>query len=68
MVVAAQAFEKLLNVMLQSRQAPQTLAIVLKGNPEYMDVPTLADVADRTLDEAVRRLTSGRGGVEHVLE
>ena len=59
MVLAAEAFEKLLKVVLRAREAPEMLAIVLKGNPEYLDSPELTALADKVLDEAVRRLTCG---------
>lgn len=55
---AAEAFVTLLNVVLRARQAPQSLAVVLKGNPEYLDDPALSRLADQALREAVRRLAA----------
>ena len=68
MVLATEPFEKLLKVTLHARQAPDTLGVVLKGNPEYLAPDTLAAVADRALDEAVRRLTTGRGNLGKLIE
>jgi len=59
-VLATEPFRKLLEVMLRARQAPQTAAIVMRRNPENLDPPALAALADKVLDEAVLRLTSGR--------
>ena len=37
-VIATEAFTNLLTVMLRARQAPDALAVIVKGNPEVMDV------------------------------
>ena len=68
MVFATEPFEKLLKVMLRSRQASEAIAVVLKGNPEYLEPAALAGVADRALDEAVQRLTTGRGNLDKLIE
>lgn len=68
MVLATEPFEKLLKVTLRARQAPDTLGVVLKGNPEYLAPDALAGVADRALDEAVQRLTTGRGDLGKLIE
>jgi hypothetical protein len=47
--------------MLRARQAPPSMAVVLKGNPEYAAPEALEEVADRALDELVRRMTTGKG-------
>jgi hypothetical protein len=44
-----------------ARQAPQSMAVVLRGNPEYAAPEALEDIADRALDELVRRVTTGQG-------
>ena len=63
-----EAFQKLLMVTLRARRAPETLAVVLKGNPEYLDPPALAALADNVLRETVRRLTTGSGDAGKLLE
>jgi hypothetical protein len=55
-------------VTLRARRAPETLAVVLKGNPEYLDPPALAALADNVLRETVRRLTTGSGDAGKLLE
>lgn len=60
-MIATEAFIKLLNVMLRSRQAPASIAIVIKGNPEYTDPAAIPALADNLLDETVRRLAGADG-------
>ena len=68
MVIATEAFRKLLAVTLRARGVPAALAIVLKGNPEYLEPSALDALADNLLREAVRRLTTGNGDIEQLLE
>ena len=68
MVLATEAFQKLLTVTLRARQAPATLAVVLKGNPEYLPPDALVELADKALREAVQRLTTGSGSTGKLLE
>ena len=63
MVLATEPFVKLLTVMLRARQAPDAIAVVIKGNPEYLDAPAVGPLADRVLDEVVRRLAGGDASV-----
>jgi len=67
-VVATEAFRKLLAVALRARRVPDALAIVLKGNPEYLEPAALDALADKLLREAVRRLTTGSGEGAALLE
>ncbi|MBI3069191.1 MAG: hypothetical protein HYY79_10055 [Betaproteobacteria bacterium] len=64
MVLATEAFSKLVKVSLEARRAPEALAIVLKGNPEFLNEERLVDLADKALDETVRRLTAGTGSCD----
>ena len=57
-MLATEAFQKLLMVTLHARQAPATLAVVLKGNPEFLQPAALEELADTALREAVQRLTT----------
>jgi len=67
-VLATEPFRTLLMVTLRARQAPETLAVVLKGNPEYLEPSVLSSLAERVLDEAVQRLTTGSGDPARLLE
>ena len=61
MVLATEAFGKIVQVSLSARKTPERLAIVVKGNPETLDESAVAALADRVLDEAAIRLTGGDG-------
>jgi hypothetical protein len=65
-VIATEPFVKLLTVMLRARQAPDALAIVLKGNPETVDPAAIAPLADKVLGEVVRQLGGGQRGTNFV--
>jgi len=43
------------------------MAVVIKGNPEYLQGEELTRVADSVLDDAVRRLTTGKGEVGQLI-
>jgi hypothetical protein len=66
-VLATEAFARLARVSLEARKLPGALAIVIRGNPEFLGVDALDEVADRVLDEAVRRLTTGRGAIDAMI-
>lgn len=53
---------------LDARKLPGAMAVVIKGNPEFYDETALAQLADRVLDEAVRRLTTGAGSMGALVE
>ena len=63
-VIATEAFAKLLTVMLRSQQAPDSLAVVLRGNPEYLDQSAIDTLADQVLEDIMRQL----GGAQRVHE
>ena len=63
-VIATEPFVKLLTVMLRARQAPDALAVVLKGNPETVDPAAIAPLADTVLGEIVRQLGGGPRAAE----
>ncbi len=68
MVLATEAFAGLAKVTLDARKLPGAVAIVIRGNPEFLEAAALDEVADRVIDEAVRRLTTGRGAIESMVE
>ena len=68
MVIAAEAFRKLLAVTLRARQVPDAMAVVLRGNPEYLEPSALDALAANVLGEAVRRLTTGQGDAGKLIE
>ncbi len=59
-VIATEAFVKLLTVVLRARQAPDALAVVIKGNPEFVEPAQIAPLADRVLADIVRQFGGGQ--------
>jgi hypothetical protein len=55
-------------VTLRARQVPEVMALIVKGNPEYLEPSALEALADNILDEAVRRLTTGCGDAGKLIE
>jgi hypothetical protein len=60
-VVATEAFAKLVKVTLSARKTPEALAVVVEGNPERLDSDAVTALADRVFDETAIRLTGGAG-------
>ena len=67
MVLATEAFGKLVKVSVRGRNAPEAMAVVLKGNLEYLEEGSLAELADKALQEIVRRLVSGAGSCDELI-
>ena len=47
-------------VMLRARQAPDALAVIIKGNPEYISSAEIAPLAEKVLSEIIRQLAGGQ--------
>ena len=56
-VIVSEQFEKLAKVVLASEDIPDSIAIVIKGNPESISDDELIEVADRVLEEVVECLS-----------
>ena len=56
-VVATEQFEKLAKVIMRSQKVPESIAIMVKGNPEYISVEKLELVCDQVAEEVRVRLT-----------
>ena len=56
-VVATEQFEKLAKVIMRSQKVPESIAIMVKGNPEYISVEKLDLVCDQVAEEVRVRLT-----------
>jgi len=56
-VVVTEHFETLAKVVLKSQQVPDSVAILIPGNPETISDAELAHIAERLLDDAVHKLT-----------
>ena len=56
-VVATEQFEKLAKVIMRSQKVPESIAIMVKGNPEFISVEKLELVCDQVAEEVHVRLT-----------
>ena len=56
-VVVTEQFEALAKVVLKSQQVPDSVAVLVPGNPETISDDELARVSERVLDDAVHKLT-----------
>ena len=57
-VVATEQFVKLAKVIMRSQQVPESIAIMVKGNPEYVSDEELAAIAEDLILQSVERLTT----------
>ena len=56
-VVATEQFEKLAKVIMRSQNVPESITIMVKGNPEYIAQDELNKVCDQVVEEVLVRLT-----------
>jgi hypothetical protein len=56
-VVTTEQFNRLAAAIMRSQRVPQSIAIEIKGNPEFIPDEELAIVADRVIEQIVDRLT-----------
>ena len=56
-VVATEQFEKLAKVIMRSQNVPESIAIMVKGNPEFISVEKLEQVCEEVTEEVLVRLT-----------
>jgi hypothetical protein len=56
-IVVSEQFERLAKLVMQSRKVPDRIAILVKGNPEFISDQELGLLAQRVLAEAVERFT-----------
>ena len=56
-VVATEQFEKLAKVIMRAQNVPESIAIMVKGNPEFISVEKLEQVCEEVTEEVLTRLT-----------
>ena len=56
-VVATEQFEKLAKVIMRSQSVPESIAVMVKGNPEYISYEKLEAVCEQVVEEVLARLT-----------
>ena len=59
-VIATGQFVDLAKVMMRSRRVPETIAVVIAGNPEFLDEPAFDPLAAQIFADMLERL-AGNG-------
>ena len=59
-VIATGQFVGLAKVMMRSRRVPETIAVVIAGNPEFLDETAFDPLAAQVLADMLQRL-AGNG-------
>lgn len=59
-VVATSQFVALAKVMMRARRVPETVAVVIDGNPEFLDEAAFEPLAAEVLEAVLQRLQRGR--------
>jgi len=61
-VIATGQFEKLARVIMRSQRVPESIAIVIGPNTEFVPPHDLETIADDVIEQAVRRLSEVHAG------
>jgi hypothetical protein len=56
-IVVSEQFERLSKHIMKSRNVPDRIAILVRGNPEFISDEKLELLAEQVLTEAVARIT-----------
>lgn len=59
-VIVTEQFEALAKTVMKSQNVPESVAVMIKGNPEFISDDELTKVADGVLEDVVERLTGVR--------
>ena len=60
-VVATEQFEKLAKVIMRSQNVPESICVMVHGNPEFISAEELEGLCDQVVDEVRTRLTRAHG-------
>ena len=60
-VVATEQFEKLAKVIMRSQNVPESICVMVKGNPEFISVEKLDGMCEEVVEEVLTRLTRAHG-------
>lgn len=61
-MVSTEQFNELAAAMMRSQRVPASIAIEIKGNPEFISDEALSGIADDVIEKAVERLSISGGG------
>ena len=56
-VVTTEQFEKLAKVIMRAQNVPESIAIMVKGNPEFISAEKLEQVCEEVVEDVLARLT-----------
>ena len=56
-VIATGQFDKLARLIMRSQRVPETIAITIGPNPEFVTEAELEPIADEVIEQAIARLT-----------
>jgi len=56
-VVNTEQFTKLAKAVMRSQKVPESIAVEIKGNPEFVSAEDLQRIADDVIEKVVDRLT-----------
>ena len=59
-VVATSQFVALAKVMMHARRVPETIAVVIDGNPEFLEETAFEPLAAKVLATVLQRLQDSR--------
>jgi hypothetical protein len=60
-VVYTEQFSQLAKAIMRAQNVPESIGILIKGNPEFIAEEALMKVADQVAVAAIERLTSAHG-------
>ena len=56
-VVTTERFDVLAKTVMKAQRVPRTIAVEIKGNPEFVSDEALEPIAGKVTQDAVQRLT-----------
>ena len=61
-MVVTEQFEKLSKIIMKSQNVPESIAVMVKGNPEYISAEALQAACEQVAEEVIDRLTRAHRG------
>ncbi len=61
-MVVTEQFEKLSKIIMKSQKVPESIAIMVSGNPEYISADALKETCEQVAREVIDRLTRAHRG------
>jgi hypothetical protein len=61
-VIATEQFDRLAKVIMRSQNVPESITVMIPGNPEFVSEERLVILAENVLGEVIDRLTRAHAG------